>query len=35
VRVAARILREAGCQVIEAATGEEARRVCVSFDGKI
>jgi two-component system, cell cycle sensor histidine kinase and response regulator CckA len=28
--VAARVLRDAGCRVLEAATGEEARRICVS-----
>lgn len=33
--VSVRILREAGCQVIEAATAEEARRICVSDDEKI
>jgi PAS domain S-box-containing protein len=33
--VAARILHEAGCSVLEAATAEEARRICVTHDGSI
>jgi EAL domain-containing protein (putative c-di-GMP-specific phosphodiesterase class I)/CheY-like chemotaxis protein/nitrogen-specific signal transduction histidine kinase len=33
--VAARVLREAGCDVIEAASSDEARRACVSHDGTI
>ena len=33
--VVARVLREAGCQVVEAANGEEARRVCVRDDDGI
>jgi PAS domain S-box-containing protein len=33
--VAARILRDAGCSVIEAATADEARRLCVSHDDDI
>ena len=33
--VAARILRDAGCKVIEAATAEEARRICVSEEETI
>ncbi len=33
--VICRILRESGCHVLEAATGEEARRVCVSHEGGI
>ncbi|HVV87208.1 MAG TPA: ATP-binding protein, partial [Kofleriaceae bacterium] len=33
--VAVRILRDAGCQVLEAGTGEEARRLCVSHDGPL
>jgi EAL domain-containing protein (putative c-di-GMP-specific phosphodiesterase class I)/response regulator RpfG family c-di-GMP phosphodiesterase len=33
--VATRILREAGCNVLEAATADEARQVCVSHDGPI
>ena len=33
--VAGRILQEAGCRVIEAATADEARRVCVSHEGSI
>ena len=33
--VAARILQEAGCHVLEAATAEEARHLCVSHDGPI
>ncbi|HTR53572.1 MAG TPA: response regulator [Kofleriaceae bacterium] len=33
--VTARILQEAGCRVLEAATAEEARQVCVSHDGAI
>jgi hypothetical protein len=34
-RVADRILSEAGCTVLAAATAEEARRVCVSYEGTI
>nr|HEX4316966.1 response regulator [Kofleriaceae bacterium] len=30
--VAARVLREAGCRVVEAATAEEARRLCATHD---
>src|SRR5205823_1179173 len=33
--VAARVLQDAGCKVIEAATADEARRICVSHDGTI
>ena len=33
--VAARILQDAGCSVIEAATAEEARQICVSDEGTI
>ncbi|HEX7702767.1 MAG TPA: response regulator, partial [Kofleriaceae bacterium] len=33
--VAARVLGDAGCTVLEAANGEEARRICVSHDGAI
>ena len=33
--VAARILRDAGCTVLAAATAEEARRICVSHEGAI
>jgi signal transduction histidine kinase/EAL domain-containing protein (putative c-di-GMP-specific phosphodiesterase class I)/response regulator RpfG family c-di-GMP phosphodiesterase len=33
--LASRVLGAAGCTVIEAATGEEARRACVTFDGAI
>ncbi|HEY5933757.1 MAG TPA: EAL domain-containing protein [Kofleriaceae bacterium] len=36
VRAAAcRVLREAGCQVLEAATADEARRICVREDDAI
>jgi EAL domain-containing protein (putative c-di-GMP-specific phosphodiesterase class I)/DNA-binding response OmpR family regulator len=34
-RVAARILRGAGCTVLEASSGAEARRLAVSYDGRI
>jgi len=30
--VAARILHDAGCSVLEAASADEARRICVSHD---
>jgi EAL domain-containing protein (putative c-di-GMP-specific phosphodiesterase class I) len=33
--ITTRVLREAGCHVLEAATGEEARRICVGHDGAI
>jgi PAS domain S-box-containing protein len=33
--VSSRILREAGCHVLEAATCDEARRICASHDGSI
>jgi len=33
--VAARILQDAGCSVIDAATAEEARRICVSHEDPI
>jgi len=33
--VSGRILQAAGCHVIEAATADEARRLCVSHDGSI
>ncbi|MBA3463587.1 MAG: EAL domain-containing protein [Deltaproteobacteria bacterium] len=33
--VAARVLQEAGCHTIEAATAEEARRMCVTYEGSI
>ncbi len=33
--VTARSLQEAGCHVLEAATADEARRVCVTHDGPI
>lgn len=33
--VATRILQEAGCRVLEAATADEARQLCVSHDGPI
>ena len=33
--VAGRILQAAGCRVIEAATADEARQVCVTHDGAI
>jgi hypothetical protein len=33
--VAARILQDAGCKVIEAATANEARKICVSHDDPI
>jgi PAS domain S-box-containing protein len=32
---AARVLRDAGCVVLDASTGEEARQLCVSHDGPI
>jgi DNA-binding NtrC family response regulator/EAL domain-containing protein (putative c-di-GMP-specific phosphodiesterase class I) len=34
-RIAARILRAAGCMVLEASRGAEARRLAVSYDGRI
>ena len=33
--IACRILQDAGCRVVEAATAEEARQICVSHDGPI
>ncbi|HVV82437.1 MAG TPA: EAL domain-containing protein, partial [Kofleriaceae bacterium] len=33
--VAVRILRDAGCVVVDAATANEARRICVSHEGKL
>jgi two-component system cell cycle sensor histidine kinase/response regulator CckA len=33
--VASRVLRDAGCDVLEAATTDEARRICADHDGPI
>jgi two-component system cell cycle sensor histidine kinase/response regulator CckA len=33
--VASRVLRDAGCDVIEAATSDEARRLCAEHDGPL
>jgi two-component system cell cycle sensor histidine kinase/response regulator CckA len=33
--VASRVLRDAGCDVLEAATSDEARRICEDHDGPI